>query len=259
LLVATTVSIAIGPGIAETALKRTVLGTIVASGTLEVASEPGVWKPGVQGAPILENTELRTGPGKVTMVALGNKGIIGVHPNSHVRIGAVAVGGLPISLSGPGEVIIRLPSSTDLTFLTEAAIIAAPANAPAPDDNAAIQGVITQGETETTVSLVKGNLRVRNRNAREFISVHGGEEVTVTGSGSTPRLTVMAQAQKKRTRRRLFSLKSISRRTGLIIAGSTVTAVGAGLGIAAGAGAFDDDDDDDDDDEGAPPGSPFTP
>jgi hypothetical protein len=259
LLAATALSIVIPAGTATAALERTVLGTIVSSSALEVASEPGAWRQGLQGAPILENSELRTEPGKVATVALGEKGIIGVHGGSHLQIGSPTREGLPISLRGESELTFRLPTATDVTFLTDAAIIRGPVEGPAAGGKAEVQGMIAQRGNETIVSVLKGTLRVRNRNAARFIVVGSGEQVTISGPESRPRLAAMTAASKKKTRR-IFGASA-----GLVVAGTTAVAVGAGLGGAAAAGAFDDDRDDENvgaaqgGPGGPPPASPFRP
>ena len=166
---------------AESDLKRAVLGTIVAPGTLELQSGPETWTPATQGTPVLEDTDFRTGSGKRGMIALGKEGVIGLSENSGLHIGSIGTDGLPISLQGESELTFRLPMTTTLTFLTEAAVVKAPQPIPASSDEVWIQGTITQRGNETTVSVLEGDLRVRNRGATDFATLGSGEQATITG------------------------------------------------------------------------------
>jgi len=222
---------------AESDLKRSVLGTIVAPGALELQRGTGAWVPATQGTPVLEDTGVRTGSGKRAMLALGKEGVIGVGEESGLHIGSIGTDGLPISLQGESNLTFRLPMTTTLTFVTDAAVIKGPHPIPASADEVWIQGIITQRGTETTVSVLRGDMRVRNREATEFSTLGSGEQAIITGSLTTPRIARMTEVAQETDKRRAAAM--FGGNTGLIVAGATAVAVGAGVGGAAAAGAFD--------------------
>jgi hypothetical protein len=238
-------------------VKRRVLGTIVAPGALEVESDSGTWTPAANGAPVLDNTSLRNGDGPKAMVALGTHGVIGVRENSRLRIGGADRQGLPVSLEGESELSFRLPETTALSFLTVSAEVMAPTERSSPDTGQIgwIQGTIRQHENKTTVTLVEGTLRVRNRGAAEFTTLTSGEEAVITAAASTPRIAAMTAAP---SRSKLGWL-GLGTTTGMVVAGGVL--IGGGLGGAAAAGAFDGGSSSgaQGDGEPPPPASPFRP
>jgi hypothetical protein len=229
------------PAFAEPQVKRAVLGTIVTAGTLEVAIEPGEWKPAEAGSPVLEETELRTLGGRRGLVALGKHGVIGFSKESQVRIGRSDPDGLPVSLEGESELSFRVPATTNMYFLTDSAVVRSPMALPASSADALIQGVIKQRGGETIVSVVEGEVRAGNRDATKLVAVKSGEEVVIAARDGTPRPVASGQEQEHKTRRRLASLGFLGTKKGLLIAGGTVAAVGGGVaaGIAAGGGDGD--------------------
>jgi hypothetical protein len=241
----------------EADLKRLVLGTIVAPGALEVGSGKGNWTPAMEGVPVLEDTDLRTGPGKKAMIALGKEGVIGVREESGLRIGSVGPEGIPITLQGESELTFRLPMTTTLTFLTDTAVVKAPQPMPASTHDAWIQGTITQRGNETTVSVLEGDLQVRNRDAADFARLGSGEQATITGSLETPRIARMTDASETTSRRRLAGM--FGTKAGLMVAGAAAVAVGGGVGGAAAAGAFDSAEAAPQGNSGEPAASPFRP
>jgi len=241
----------------EADLKRLVLGTIVTPGTLEVESGPGNWIPATEGAPVLEETDLRTGPGKKAMIALGKEGVIGVREESGLRIGSTGTEGVPIMLQGESELTFRLPMTTMVTFVTDAAVVKAPQPMPASAREAWIQGTITQRGNETTVSVLEGDLQVRNRDAADFATLGRGEQAIISGSLETPRIARMTDASETKSRRRLAAI--FGTKTGSIVAGAAAVAVGGGVGGAAAAGAFDSTEAAAQGGPGEPAASPFRP
>ena len=257
LLPATAVFVTTTAASREADLKRLVLGTIVTPGTLEVGSGPGNWIPATEGAPILEETELRTGPGKKAMIAMGKEGVIGVREGSGLRIGSIGTEGTPITLQGESELTFRLPITTTLTFFTDAAVVKASQPIPASAQEAWIQGTITQRGSETTVSVIEGDLRVRNRDAADFATLGSGEQATITGSLETPRIARMTDASETTSRRGLAAM--FGTKSGLFAAGVTALAVGGGVCGAAAAGAFDSSEAAAQGGPGEPAASPFRP
>jgi hypothetical protein len=244
------------PTIAHPVAKRAVLGTIVASGPIEVANEPGQWSPGSTGSPVLEHSELRTGDGDTAMVALGTQGVIGLRRHTHLRVGGTnSPNGLPLSLHGESSVSFRLPMASALSFLTDTAVVKA--GEPAADE-ASIRGIVSQQGEITTVRVISGNLDVRNRNATTFATVAGGEQATIASASAAPRITRMSTEETQSTTRRLSGLGFLGTKPGLIALG-TAAAVGGGIGIAAAAGAFDSDDNKGGGEPVPSQGSPFTP
>ncbi len=240
---------------ADSVVKRAVLGTIVASDAVQIAREPGAWTAGSNGTPVLENSELRTGAGKTTLVELGKHGVVGLREQSHVSVGKSGLDGLPLSLDGDGSLSFRLPLTSDLSILTDAAVIKGPGAGEAQSEYTSVQGIITQQGNLTNVSVTRGRLRVRNRGAEQFVWVGEGEQATITAAEETPRIARMTDASNKEVRRRVGAFGWFGTKTGLAVVGA---AVGGGVGAAAAAGAFSGDD-------GSAPanvpaqGSPFSP
>lgn len=223
---------------ADPPVKRAVLGTIVTAGTLEVALEPGKWKPAEAGAPVTEEAELRTRGGKRGLVALGKHGVIGFSKESHVRVGSLGPDGLPVSLEGDSEVSFRMPATTTLYFLTESAVVKGPMVLSESSPDALVQGVVAQRGKETIVSVVEGDVSVRNRDATELVAVTSGEEIVIAAREQKPQPVAMTgDEEHKKTRRRLASLGFLRTKKGLIIAGTTVGALAiGGVAIAASSG-----------------------
>jgi len=230
------------PAFAEPQVKRAVLGTIVTAGTLEVAIEPGEWKPAEAGSPVLEEAELRTLGGKRGLVALGKHGVIGFSKESHVRIGRVDPDGLPVSLEGESELSFRVPATTTMYFLTDSAVVKGPMVLSASSADALVQGVIKQSRGKTTVSVVEGEVSAGNRDATELVAVTSGEEVVIAARDGTPRPVALGQEEEQKTRRRLVSMGFLGTKKGLLIAGGTVAAVAGGVGIAVASGGDGDGD-----------------
>ena len=224
------------PAFAEPQMKRAVLGTVVTAGTLEVAIEPGEWKPAEAGSPVLEETELRTLGGKRGLVALGKHGVIGFSKESQVRIGRVDPDGLPVSLEGESELSFRVPATTTMYFLTESAVVKGPMVLSASSADALVQGVIKQSGGKTTVSVVEGEVSAGNRDTADLVAVKSGEEVVIIAREETPQPVALEPEEERETRRRLVSLGFLGTKKGLLIAGGTVAVVGGGVGIAAASG-----------------------
>jgi len=242
LLIAAIFLVTNAPAFAEPPVQRAVLGTVVAAGALEVALEQGMWKPAEAGSAVLEETELRTQGGTDSLVALGSLGLIGFSEKSHVHIGRITQAGLPISLRGESEMSFRIPTTTAISFLTNSAVVKGPAGQGMPTDGDFIQGVIAQRDKETTVTVVEGDLLVRNSDAAEFVAIGSGEQVVVADRSEAPRPVVLAQEGKATTQRRLMP-GFLNTTKGKLIAGGTLVAIGGGIGIAAAASGGDGDDD----------------
>jgi hypothetical protein len=230
------------PAIAETVMKRAVLGTIVRPGAVEVAHEPDAWTPAGPGAPILENSTLSTGRGVTTLIALGRHGVIGLREQSHLSVGKIDREGLPLALDGDSSLIFRLPLKSDLTVFTYAAVARGPGGVEMPVGDTSIQGIITQDGKKTTVRIISGKLRVRSRDGARFAWVSGGEQATVVAGQEMPQIARMSEAAQEETSKRLGILGFLGSTTGRAVAGVTVVAVGVGLGTAAATGAFSSDD-----------------
>jgi hypothetical protein len=183
--------------------------------------------------------------------------VIGVREESGLRVGSIGTEGIPIMLQGESELTFRLPMTTMLTFFTDAAVVKAPQPMPASAHEAWIQGTITQRGNETTVSVLEGDLQVRNRDAADFATLGSGEQAILTGSLETPRIARMTDASETTSRRRLAAI--FGTKTGLIAAGATAVAVGGGVGGAAAAGAFDSAEAAAQGGPGEPAASPFRP
>jgi hypothetical protein len=225
-----------GPVSAETPLKRSVLGTIVTAGSLEIAQEPGVWTPVESGSPVIEASALRTLGGKRGLIALGKHGVIGFRGESHVRIGRMSLEGLPVSLEGESDLSFRLPATTAIYFITDSAVVRGPMALTASSSDAVIQGVIKQHGKKTIVSIAEGDVSVRNRESEEFLAVASGDEVVIEASNQTPRPVDLAQEEEQKTRRRLVSAGFFGTKKGMLIAGGTVAAVAGGIAIGAASG-----------------------
>ena len=169
----------IAPVIAEPALTRVVLGSIVAAGGLEVAKEPGTWAPGRQGDPVLEETAFRINAGRPATLSLGANGILGLREESRFRVGKKGSDGLPVVLEGESELSFRLPEGSSLNFLTDAAIVKGPVTSEATGAEMPIRGTITQRGSETIVQIKEGSVRIRNRDADHFVSVGSGQQASV--------------------------------------------------------------------------------
>jgi hypothetical protein len=237
------------------ALKRPIVGTVITAPALEIAHEPGAWAPARRGAPVLQDSRLRSGAGKPAVVALGANGVVALGENSQVRVGVTDKGKQAVILEGDGELRVRIPTASGLYFLTDSTIVAGPATAAATEagEQEFVQALITQKHGETTVRVLNGDVRVANRDKGAFVAVAAGERVVVTGASSPPAPVEMAAAEKERTRRRFgwFGTK-----TGMIVTGGVVAAaVGGGIAAAAGGGGGGDGGDDD----GGRPSSPFKP
>jgi len=241
---------------AETAMKRAVLGTIVSPGTVQIASEPHAWAPGGTGTPVLEDSQLRTGTGQTTVLELGEHGVIGLRERSHLNVGKSGSDGLPLSLQGESSLSFRLPLASELSIFTDTAVVRGPAGGEVPSKSTSVQGIVTQQGNQTTVSVIQGRLRVRNRGAEEFAWVGDGEQATITAAHETPRIARMTEASKEEARGRLGVLGWFGTKTGLAVTGAA--AVGGGVGAAAATGAFSGDDDSDQTRVPAQ-GSPFSP
>ena len=129
---------------AETVMKRAVLGTIVRPGVVEVANQPQAWVPAGNGTPVLEDSQLRTGRGETTLVALGKQGVVGLRAQSHLSVGKTDRQGLPLALDGESSLSFRLPLTSDLTIFTDAAVMKAPGAAEMPAGDTSVQGIIAQ-------------------------------------------------------------------------------------------------------------------
>ena len=234
LAVAVVVAGAVMPDAAATDARRAVLGTVVAPGTLELSSDPQVWTPAAVGSPVLEETTLRTGSDKKATLSLGQNGVIGVHEDSRVRIGALAAPGLPVSLEGDSGISFRLPDTTTLSIFTDVAIVTGP-DAGTSSVEPWIHGTISQRGDETVIRVVEGTLRVRNRATEEFALLTSGQEARIAASDTLPRVAAMTDASAGATRGRLPAFLGTT--TGMVVAGAV--AVGGSLGGAAAAGAFD--------------------
>jgi hypothetical protein len=222
---------------ADPVVRRAVLGTIVSSNKVEIATEPGAWRPVESGSPVLERIDIRTGSESNATLTLGKHGVLGLRANSHIRIGAVEGETVKIWLEGhKGELAFQLSTTTRVQLATDSTLVAGPAGGTAKPDEGPIQGTIVKDGTNTVVSLLKGSLQVRNRDAATFASLAGGHQATVTGPTRTPQITPMAEAARKKTERRLGALGFLTSGKGMALAGAA--AAGGGVGVAAGVGAF---------------------
>ena len=241
LLMAAVLLVASAPASAEPSVKRAVLGTIVTAGTLEIATEPNVWKPAQSGSPVIEGTALRTQGVKRGLVALGKHGVIGFSGESHVRIGKAAPEGLPISLEGENELSFRMPATTAIYFLTDSAIVKGPMALSASSADALIQGTIKQRGKKTIVSVAEGEVSVRNRDGEQFLAVASGNEVVIAARNEPPRPVGLAQGEgQSTTRRRVVSAGFLGTKKGLLIVGGTAAAVAGGIAVAAASGGSSD-------------------
>jgi hypothetical protein len=234
--------------------RRAVLGTVVAPGTLEIASDPGHWAPTTDGTPILEETALRTGHDAEAMVALGRHGMIGLREDSRAHLGSLGSEGLPLSLQGDGTLSFRLPQATALNILTDAAVVTSAVGGSSPDTHGWIQGTVAHDGSETVVRIVEGALHIRSRLTDETTVLAGGEEATIGGTSAAPRVALLSDASTRATWGRLPAFLGTT--TGVVVA--SAVAVGGALGGAAAAGAFDGSSSAQSDDE-QPSASPFRP
>lgn len=220
---------------ADAITKRSVLGSVMSSQSLEISTEPGVWTPAVQGAAVLEDSELRTGAGRPALIGLGTHGVISLRERSRLRIGRMGAGGLPVTLRGDAAVNFRLPAGTRLQLLTAAAVLSAGV-VDGPDTS--VQGIVSQKNGVTVVSVVRGTMHARQHDSDDITRVARGEQATFRTQDGDAEVTRMTGESDYKTRR-LTSLGFLGQRPGLVIAGATLAAVGGGVGIAAAAGAFD--------------------
>jgi len=222
-------------------MKRAVLGTIVRPGAVEVAHEPDAWTPGAAGAPVLEHSEIRTGDGVTTLIALGRHGVIGLREQSHLSVGEIDREGLPLAIDGESSLIFRLPLKSTLTVFTDAAVVKGPGEVEMPVEDTSIQGIITHDGKKTTVRVISGKLQVRSRHGAKFAWASKGEQATITAGQEMPRIALMTEAAEEETTERLGVLGFLGSSTGAVV-GATALAVGVGLGTAAATGAFSSDD-----------------
>jgi hypothetical protein len=220
---------------AEPKVKRAVLGTILSAGTLEIAKKPNAWEPAERGAPVLEDSELRTGPGKPAMIGLGKHGIVALSESSRLRVGPATVEGLPVYLGPESELSLRLPVASGIYVLTDSAVIRGPASGPtSPAEGEFVQGTVARRGDETVVSVLSGDLRVRNRDGTDYVNVATGQNVAIADPSAEPKPVEMAEADEKKARRRMAGLGWLGTRNGMIIAGATLGLAGAGIGIGLG-------------------------
>jgi hypothetical protein len=215
--------------------KRSVLGSVLSPQSLEISTEPGTWTPAVQGAAVVEDSELRSGPARPALIGLGTQGVISLREGSRLRIGRMGAGGLPVTLRGDGAVNFRLPAGTRLQLLTDAAVLSA---GTVDGLDTSIQGIVSQHGGVTVVSVVRGTVYARQHDSDEIVHVARGEQATFRKQDSDADVTRVTGESNNHTRRRT-NLGLLGQSNGLIIAGATLAAVGGGIGIAAAAGAFD--------------------
>ncbi len=208
-----------------------------------IANERDAWTPGGNGTPVVEDSELRTGAGRTTLVALGKHGVVGLRERSHLSVGKIGAEGLPLSLDGESSLSFRLPLTTNLSISTDAAVVKGPPAGEVPGGYTSVQGIITQQGQLTNVSVIRRKLRVRNRGAERFVWVSDGEEATITAAQETPRIARMTAESEEEAKRRLGALGWFGTKTGLLVGGATAAAVGGGVGAAAATGAFSSSDD----------------
>ena len=220
---------------ADPVAKRAVLGSVMSPRSLEISTEPGSWTPAVQGAAVLEDSELRNGPGLPALIGLGTHGVISLREGSRLRIGRMGTSGLPVTLRGDGAVNFRLPAGTRLQLLTDAAVLSAGS---ADGHDPSVQGIVSQNGGMTVVSVVRGTIHARRHDSDEIMRVARGEQATFRKQDGDAEVTRVSGASGYQTRR-LTRLGFLGQSNGLVIAGATLAAVGGGIGIAAAAGAFD--------------------
>jgi hypothetical protein len=172
---------------------RAVLGTVVEAGVLEIADGHGGWVRIASGAPVFEDTELRSNGAARSLIALGRHGVIALRERSGVHIGGWNAEGIRITVEPDAEVTFRLPDGSGLAFLTDTAIVRTGARTGDPASDA-IQGILQRRAGETTLSVVRGMLLVRSHQGRDYFAVHGGEEATVADATVRPRLAYMGAA-----------------------------------------------------------------
>ncbi len=235
----------------EAATKRSVVGSVAAAGALEMSTDPGVWTSAQQGAAVLEDSELRSGLGRPALIGLGKHGVVSLREGGRAHVGRMSGDGLPLTLRDDTSVSFRLPPGTELRLVTDAAELSAGA---VEGSNTSVQGIVSQEGGQTVLSIVHGTMNARQHGSDDVMQIAEGEQATIRKGDRRAAVAPMSADSEHTARRRLISAGFLGTKTGLIVAGATVAAVGGGIGIAAAAGAFDDGDGD-----SSTQGSPFEP
>jgi hypothetical protein len=226
-----------------------VVGSVAAAGSLEMSTDPGVWTSAQQGAAVLEDSELRSGLGRPALIGLGKHGVVSLREGSRAHVGRMSGDGLPLTLRDDTSMSFRLPQGTELRLVTDAAELSAGVT---EGGDTSVQGVVTQEGGVTVLSVVHGTMSARRLGSDDVMRVAEGEQATIGKEDRRAEVTPMSGESQQKARRRLTSAGFLGTRTGLIVAGATVAAVGGGIGIAAAAGAFDSGGGDGDSDQGSP-------
>jgi len=186
-----TFSFLVSPALAQSNVKREVLGTIHSHNKVEIAESSGAWKAAKAGSPLVESTFIRTGQDGAGLLDLGQNGVIGLYPESRLFVGNRTGGVVPVGLEA-GELAFRLPQDSKVELRTSGGVIR-PSGVMAVAAGGFIEGFLSiTAQGETSVRVQNGSLMVKSTEGTDFLPVKAGQEVKFGAGHKEPKIVEAA-------------------------------------------------------------------